>query len=258
MTGLISVIMPAYRAALTVREAIDSVLAQTDPNWELIVINDCSPDDTAEIVKTYLSDPRIRLLENAENSGVSLTRKKGVDAAAGDWIAFLDSDDKWAPEKLEKQRALQEQSGAELLFTGSTFMDENGKPIDWYLHAPAEISYRKLLDQNVISNSSVLVKKSIYLEHAAMNDSIHEDFACWLGALRAGCRARGIDEPLLIYRLSASSRSGNKIKAAKMNWKTYRWCGLSVPAAAYHMIGYTVNGLLKYRSIRKASEEKAP
>ena len=150
---LISIIMAAYNAEKTIEQAIESVLNQTYSNFELLVVNDCSEDQTVSLVRRIAEkDRRVRLISNKKNSGVSFTRKHGLKEATGKWIAILDSDDAWAPEKLEKQIALQKKTNADLLFTGSAFMDSDGKPIDWYLHAPAEISYRKLLKQNVLSN----------------------------------------------------------------------------------------------------------
>ena len=247
--GLISIIMAAYNANKTIRNAIESILAQTYTNWELLVVDDCSRDDTATVVSTY-SDPRIRLLQNSQNSGVSISRKKGMEAAQGEWIAVLDSDDAWMPDKLEKQMKLAHETGAELIFTGSSFMDNDGHTIDWQLHVPPVLSYRKLLKQNLISNSSVLVKASLYKQHYAIGDEMHEDFAIWLGITKTGRMAFGIDEPLLIYRVASSSKSSDKLRAAKMNWNTYRYAGLNPVTASYYMCWYAVKGLLKYRHLK--------
>ena len=130
--GLISIIMATYNAEKTIEQAISSVLNQTYPNFELLVVNDCSKDKTVEVVeKVAARDSRVRLISNVKNSGVSYTRKHGLEEAKGSWIAILDSDDAWAPEKLEKQIALQKRVNADLLFTGSAFMDSDGQPIDW-------------------------------------------------------------------------------------------------------------------------------
>ena len=249
--GLISIIMAAYNAEKTIRQAIDSVLNQTYTEWELLVVDDCSQDQTIAIVKDFsLKDSRVRLIQNEQNKGVSYTRWHGLQEAKGAWIAILDSDDAWSPDKLQKQVELQNRTGAELLFTGSAFMDADGNEIDWYLHAPATITYRQLLKQNLLSNSSALVKKELYEKHYAVGDAMHEDFAIWLGILKTGRKAYGVDEPLLIYRLDQNSKSGNKVKAAIMNWNTYRYVGLNPFAAFYYECWYVLKGLLKYKNLK--------
>ena len=246
---LVSIIMAAYNAEKTVEDAIKSVLEQTYVDWELLVINDCSKDHTAEAVVSF-TDPRIHLVNNEKNRGVSVSRKKGMEMAKGEWIAVLDSDDKWTPDKLEKQINLARETGAELIFTGSAFMDNDGNSIDWQLHVPTKLPYRELLKQNLISNSSVLVKAELYRKHYAIGDGMHEDFAIWLGITKEGKAAYGIDEPLLVYRLAKSSKSSNKFKAARMNWNTYRYIGLNSLSASYYMCWYIVKGLLKYRHLK--------
>ena len=249
---LISVVMPAYQAERTIALTIESVLAQTYRNLELIVIDDCSKDGTSAIVERYASaDCRIRMLTNGENRGVSDTRMRGVEVARSEWIAFLDSDDAWMPDKLEKQMAIQQKYNAQLVFTGSCFMNADGEPLDWILHVPERIGYRHLLKQNVISNSSVLLSRDVYLRCAVRERNLHEDFACWLNFLKEGNDAYGIDLPLLRYRISATSKSGNKWKAAKMNWNTYRAVGLGIEQATYYMGWYTVRGLLKYSNLKR-------
>lgn len=250
--GLISVIMAAYNAESTIRRSIASVLSQTYPHFELLVIDDGSHDATAAAADEMAAgDARIRVLKNGENHGVSYTRKRGLDAARGAWVAILDADDTWAPEKLEKQIARQKESGADLLFTGSAFVDAAGRSIPWYLHAPAEVTYRQLLKQNVLSNSSALVRKELYAEHFVARDDIHEDFAIWLKILKTGRKAYGVDEPLFTFRVSGSSKSGNKVLSARMNWKTYRYVGLNILSALYYEGWYIIRGLLKYRHLRR-------
>lgn len=256
----VSVVMPAYNAEKTIRMAIDSVLSQTFRNLELIVVDDCSKDATASVVKAYMEqDDRVRLYSNPQNCGVSLTRKYGVEKARGEWIAFLDSDDAWKANKLEKQMALAEENqDAKLIFTGSSFMDAEGEPIHWIMHAPKTIGYRTLLKQNLVSNSSVLILKCVFQQFAVTGNNMHEDFACWLNFLRAGNLAYGIDEPLFIYRLSTTSKSGNKLKAAKMNWNTYRAVGVNWFVAVWSMLCYGVKGLVKYTHIRHAKNTANP
>ena len=250
--GAVSVLMAAYNAEHTIAESIRSVLAQTYGKLELIVIDDASSDSTASIVRDFAQkDQRVRLLSKAHNGGVSAARKSGLSAAAGDWIAILDSDDLWTADKLEKQMTRQRETGAELLFTGSAFIDEAGKPKDWVLHVPETVNYQTLLKQNILSNSSALVKKTLFEQFFVENDKIHEDYALWLRITGSGVCAYGVDEPLLIYRLRTASKSGNKWKSAVMNWNTYRYVGLSVPLSCRCMLRYTINGLLKYRHFHR-------
>ena len=248
--GLISVVMAAYNAQKTIGQAIRSVLSQTYQNLELIVIDDCSTDQTVQVIRSF-SDSRLRLICNEKNCGVSRTRYRGAEAAKGTWIAILDSDDAWESQKLEKQAKLQARTHAELLFTGSAFMDQDGRRMEYTLHVPEEIHYRKLLKQNLVSNSSVLVRTDLYRTYYAMGDGMHEDFAIWLGITKSGRTAYGVDEPLLIYRLSDTSKSSDKRKAARMNWNTYRYIGLNPISAAYYMGWYTINGIRKYRQLKR-------
>ena len=255
--GRISIIMAAYNAEKTIEQAIYSVLCQTYPDFELLVVNDCSTDKTAALVAAIAEkDDRVRLISNEKNGGVSYTRKHGLEEARGEWIAILDSDDAWASEKLEKQIELQKKTNAELLFTGSAFMDADGKPIEWYLSAPAEVTYRQLLKQNVLSNSSALVRKELYAKYYAVGDGMHEDFAMWLNILKDGRKAYGVDEPLLIYRIAKSSKSGNKIKAARMNWNTYRYVGLNLVEALYYECWYMAKNIVKYANLKAAGKSR--
>lgn len=250
MEELVSIIMPAYNCEKYVSAAIESVICQTYFNWELIVVDDCSIDDTFAVISSYSDDKRIKVFGNEKNRGVSYTRLVAVSKAKGDWIAFLDSDDVWEPDKLVKQFILQKEKNAELIYTGSAFMNDLGNKYKWIFEVPTEVSYKELLKQNVISNSSTLVKKDLYVKFAPDRDDIHEDFACWLGILKTGVIAYGVNEPLLIYRLTNSSKSSNKFKAVGMNWKTYRYNGLSVFKTIYYMCWYIVKGLLKYKNLK--------
>ena len=247
---LVSIIMAAYNAEKTIAAAVESVLQQTYRQFELLVINDHSTDHTEEIVRHYAKrDSRIKRIDLPKNSGVSAARLAGARQAKGIWIAVLDSDDIWLPDKLEKQLVKQRETGAQLLYTGAGFMDAEGRPLRGYLSAPKMVSYRELLKQNRISNSSVLVKKELYLRYYVQRDDLHEDFALWLRLLRTGVKAYGVDEPLLIYRISSTSKSGKKWRSAKMNWNTYRYIGLGIAKSIYYMCWYAVNGVKKYGSI---------
>ena len=131
----ISVIMAAYNAERTISQAIESVLRQTEPGLELVIIDDCSTDRTVDIVRGF-QDDRIRLLHNNKNIGAAVTRYYGVKSATGDWIAILDSDDLWQPNKLERQIQVQKMCNADLVFTGSAFIASDGSPVKGILHVP--------------------------------------------------------------------------------------------------------------------------
>ena len=249
--GLISIIMAAYNAGKTVGFAVESVLNQTYKNFELIIVNDCSKDNTESIVQSYAAkDNRIKLISNEKNLGVSLTRLEALKNCSGEWIAILDSDDAWMPEKLEKQIELQRSKNAEVIFTGVKYIDSEGESLDWELKVPEEIGYKKLLKQNLITNSSALVRKSLFSDNYAIGDDMHEDFAVWLNILKSGLKAYAVPESLIIYRVSSGSKSGNKFRSAVMNWKTYRYMGLNIIKSAYYMIWYTVNGIMKYKNLK--------
>ena len=213
---LVSIIMPAYNSEKFIRQAVDSILGQTFTNYELIVVEDCSTDKTLDILNEYSSEnSRITLIRNEKNSGVSYSRNRAISIATGEYIAFLDSDDMWDNQKLEKQvNYVKSNPNADFVFTGSAFIDENDKPLNHILHVPDKISFNDLLKQNIISCSSVFIKRSIIQDIKMPNDKMHEDFATWLTILKNQKYAYGIDEPLLIYRLSSNSKSSNKIKAA--------------------------------------------
>lgn len=248
---LISIVMPVYNCERYIMQAVESVIAQTYQNWELLIINDASQDNTQSIVNELAQkDSRIHVYDNAENSGVSKTRNRGVTLAKGDWIAFLDSDDAWAVEKLEKQvNFLQTNEEAELIFTGSAFINEDNQRAGYELHVPQTVDFRELLKQNVISCSSVLIKKEYLLLYSMPGDKMHEDYTVWLRTLKKVQFAYGIDEPLLIYRISSNSKSGNKLNAAKMQYRVYRFVGLNIFQAMHYMVWYTVRNLRKYRKI---------
>ena len=174
-----------------------------------------------------------------------------MDQAKGEWIAFLDSDDCWAPEKLQKQLAFAKANHCSFTFTGSGFMDENGNRLSYYLPAPKRLAFRQLLKQNLISCSSVLIRRDLLSHFPTDSERMHEDFALWLQILKERTpTAMGLDEPLLIYRLSAASKSGNKLKAACMTFRVYRYVGLSLPAAIYYWGWYTVRSLRKYGKLK--------
>ena len=178
--GLVSIIMPSWNTAKFISESIQSVINQTYKNWEMIIIDDSSKDSTHDIISRYnIIDSRIRVISLEKNSGVSNERNIGISEAQGSWIAFLDSDDIWQPTKLEKQMELINREKVEFVFTGSSFIDSENKPLGTVFEVPEKISYKKLRNHNVISCSSVLINKRFFSEFMMENDGMSEDYALW-------------------------------------------------------------------------------
>lgn len=254
-SALISVILPAYNAEKTLEETVNSVLAQSYYKLELVIIDDGSTDGTKALAESIAErDPRVRVISNEKNIGVLKTRLRGVRASMGQWIAFIDADDLWSKNKLKRQMMLQEETGSVLVYSGSGYIGSDGNDISWVLHVPPEVTYRKLLLQNVISNSSVVVKKDIFLKYSPFSEDhrdMHEDFACWLLILKERHVVSGIDEPLITYRVHRKSMTGNKFHSAVLNWYTYRYIGLNVFEAAFYMVSYAVRGLIKYSHLNR-------
>lgn len=247
---LVSIVMPAYNCEKYIVDAINSVLAQTYQNWELLVLDDGSKDNTLQIINEFgKKDSRVRPLQNEKNMGVSATRNKGIDLATGDWIAFLDSDDLWEPSKLEKQLKVANVQSAEFLFTGSSYINEEGELFKGIFEVPERVTYKKLRKHNVISCSSVLVKKKYFKNIKMEKDDIHEDYAVWLRILKLGVTAYGLNEPLLVYRISKNSKSGNKLKTVKMTYKVFRFIGINPIGATYFMLRHIFASVGKYRRI---------
>ncbi len=249
----VTVVMPAYNSEKTIGDAIESVLAQTYTDFELIVVDDCSKDRTAEVVQGYVSrDPRVRLICNEINGGVSKSRNRAVQEASNDWIAFLDSDDCWTCEKLEEQlRAAEQHPECKLFFTATDYISEDGDHYGYILHVPEKVTFKDVLKQNVVSCSSVLVAKEMLLKYP-MPDlrHIHEDLSVWLKILSETPYAVGIDKPMLIYRISASAKSGNKVKAAKMQWRTYRYNKVPFVTSVVCFAIYAFRNIKKYFLIK--------
>ena len=251
---LVSVVMPAYNAQEYIEVAIRSVLSQTFSDFELLVVDDGSIDQTAEIIQRLAEeDERIVFLKNDQNSGVSATRNYAILQAKGEWIAFLDSDDLWRKDKLEKQlKLLQSYPDGVLSYTASAFIDKNGKRSSYIMEAPLEVNYQMLLRRNLLSCSSVMVKKEVIRRYPMGHDKMHEDYSTWLQILREVRCAYGINEPLLIYRLTANSKSSNRVKSAKMLYRSYRYLGYNDIVAIFLVLQYLFYSIHKRRMIARS------
>lgn len=242
---LVSVIIPAYGCAETICHAIDSALIQ-DVALEVLVLNDCSPDDLDAIMETYRREPRIRYLKNEKNLGAAATRNRGVSLARGVYVAFLDADDWWEKDKLTKQLARMKDGQVVLCATGRELITPEGKGTGRVIGVSEHITYRMLLLHNCINCSSVLVRTDVAREFPMQHEDSHEDHIAWLGILKKYRWAAAINEPLLKYRLTSDGKSGNKLKSAGMTYRAYRYAGFSVIGAAILFCTYAVNGLWKY------------
>lgn len=249
----VSVIMPAYNASKYIDAAINSVIAQTYPYWELIVIDDCSNDNTLQIINDYAQkDNRITVLRNNENLGVSATRNKGINHSKYNWIAFLDSDDIWVTNKLKTQINFIRQQNVEFVFTGSSFINSKSIMYKGIFNVPEIVDYKTLKKQNVINTSSVVIKKE-YLERNPMikNNDLHEDFIAWLKILKEIDYAYGISEPLTIYRISWDSKSGNKFRSVIMTYKGFRHLKMNIFQSLYFTFRHSIGAFFKYSKLRK-------
>lgn len=241
----VSVIIPAYRCANFIEKAVDSALCQDVP-VEILVINDCSPDDLDPIMEKYREFPQVRYLKNEKNLGVAETRNKGVQLARGEYIAFLDADDCWEPEKLKKQLRLLEEKNAVICSTARELMSLDGQLSGYVIPVQEEFTFRDLLLQNQINCSSVLMKREVALEFPMGHDDGHEDYLMWLQVLRKYGTGYAINEPLLKYRISDTGKSGSKWNSAKMTYRTYRYMGFGFFKSAYYFVNYAFHGVRKY------------
>lgn len=242
---LVSVIIPAYNCAGTIGDTLESVLRQR-VSMEILVINDCSPDQLDETMAAYRDNPCIVYLKNGQNLGASGSRNKAVAMAKGKYVAFVDSDDQWAADKLEKQVDALEATGAVLCCTARELLTPEGKPTGRIIPVKPVISYRELLKHNSINCSSVLIPAEIAREFPMEHEDSHEDYITWLKVLRKYGNAVGINEPLLKYRLTTTGKSGNKLKSAAMTYKVYRYMGFNHLKSLWCFASYAANGVAKY------------
>lgn len=246
---LVSVLMPAYNGEKYIETAVGSVLAQSLTDWELIVIDDCSRDATYEIAQQLSrQDGRIRLYRNARNLGPAQTRNRGLDLCRGEYVALLDCDDVWYPDKLEKQVELARREQADIVYCGYAIVGERGERLCRDFIVPASTDMESTLVRSVISCSTALLSKSVTEHYRFPVDCYHEDLALWLRLLGDGRKAVGTPEILAQYRIHPESRACHKVTVARRRWQLYRsMLGLSVRESAYYFLQYTLAGIQKYQ-----------
>lgn len=247
MKDTISIIVPVYNAEKYILETISCIKRQTYANWELLLVDDGSVDAGRQVIEAALKkepDERIRLFVK-ENTGAAQTRNLGLKEASGRYIAYLDADDLWEEEKLEKQLMFMREKEAAFSFTGYEFADENGVGMGKVVKVPASLSYKQALKNTTIFTSTVMFDtEKISKEQLNMPIVKSEDTALWFKVLRQGYTAYGLNENLVRYRRVGGSLSANKLEALRRIWNLYRKAeGLSVPYSVYNFCFWAVRAV---------------
>ncbi|MEC3906316.1 glycosyltransferase family 2 protein [Tamlana sp. 2201CG12-4] len=237
--SLVSIVTPMYDSESYISETINTVIHQTYTNWELLLIDDGSKDNTLKVIQPFLEDfPNITLLKNDENLGAALSRNKGIKAAKGDYIAFLDADDLWKPHKLETQLAFMKKQNCAICFSSYELIDEKGNALNKEVRALKELTYSKLLRSNYIGNLTGIYSVKVLGKITLPNLRKRQDWLLWLAAIKkSGKPALGIQESLAWYRVRKGSMSSNKLNLVKHNYWVYKkGLGFSTLKSIYVMM----------------------
>ena len=247
---MISIVTPVYNAAAFIRQTMEMVQAQTYTDWELILVDDGSKDNSCEVIEDYLKenpDERIRLIKKGINEGAALSRNRGIKEAKGRYIAFLDADDVWLTHKLQRQMEFMKEKDAGFVFSAYEFGDEEAIGTGRIVHVPDSLTHKKALSRTVIFTTTVLLdttkvsKDLIYMPNVPSEDS-----ATWWQILRNGHVARGLDEVVAIYRRPGKSLSSNKLKAIQRIWYLYRNVEkLSLPSSCIAFVGWAYRATVR-------------
>jgi teichuronic acid biosynthesis glycosyltransferase TuaG len=244
---VVSVVMPAYNSNSTVEAAIRSVQLQTYGRWELIIVDDHSTDGTWLSLQNFSAmDPRIKIHRHARNHGVAAARNTAVSSCRARYIAFLDSDDCWLPDKLEMQLEVMVRGSLAVSYTQfRTFRVSPDAPGP-LIRPPASLTYERLLRNTCMACSTVMIDTlKVGLPH--FPSVRHEDFACWLSLLKRGASAGIVPRDLMRYRRSTSSVSGNKLRSALWVWRIYRDVeNIWLPKSIWVFLCYATRGIRKY------------
>ncbi len=245
---LISIIVPVYNVEKFIVETMDCVRQQTYPHWELLLVEDGSRDNCVAVIEEYIKntgDTRIRLIRQPSNMGAANARNRGLGEANGRYIAYLDADDLWVPEKLERELCFMKEKDIAFAFTGYEFADEQGNGLGKIVRVPATLTYKEALKNTTIFTTTVMfdtdkIDKKL-LEMPVMKS---EDTALWWKILRNGYTAYGLDENLVKYRRAGKSLSSNKLEAVRRIWNLYRRAeGMSVISSAWHFCFWAVRAV---------------
>ena len=246
---LVSIITPAYRAEHVILETINSVINQTYSNWEMLIADDCSPDNTTGVIlAAAVGDSRIRLIRCECNGGPAAARNAALQQARGRWVAFLDSDDLWMPTKLEETLEFAKRKNSALTFTGFRRISSDSFFVGHFVDIPDKLNYRQLLSNTAIATSTVLIDRNMVGE-VNMQSVYYDDFVCWLGILKRDFTAYGLRKDLMRYRVVSGSVSRNKRRSALEVWRTYREVeSLSLSRSVWSFLGYALRASKKYRN----------
>ncbi|KXI22134.1 glycosyltransferase family 2 protein [Photobacterium sanguinicancri] len=248
---LVSIIMPCYNVSKFVRDSIESVFMQTYKNWELILINDCSTDNTLDIIREVAAkDNRVVVLSNLENKGGAISRNLAVDIAKGRYIAFLDSDDIWRKDKLKIQISFMKRNNFGFTFSDYTpFSESKSSTTLNSIIGPRSVSYRRLLHNNVIGCLTVVYDVTFYGKFLFPISKKRHDFALWLQMLKKFDVANNVGIDLAYYRIHSNSLSSNKADAFQSYFNVlHKLEGLSYPRAFSYTVLCSFLTLLKKKT----------
>ena len=247
-SDLVSIITPVYNCEKLIEETMSSVKAQTYENWEMILVDDCSTDNSAKIIKNYAKrDSRIKYFKLKENSGAAVARNTALEKSNGRFIAYLDSDDLWMKDKLEKQVKFMKKNKYAFTCTDYEKIDEEGNSLK-IVNIPKKVNYNLFLRNTIIQTVGVMVDTEITGKEVLVMPNIRrrQDAATWAQILKAGHDCYQVPETLSVYRVVSNSLSSNKFKAVKMNWYWYRKIEkLPLWKTCYCFIGYAFNAVKK-------------
>ncbi|HEO98691.1 MAG: glycosyltransferase family 2 protein [Campylobacterales bacterium] len=245
----VTIVTPSYNSEKFIAQTIESVLNQTYREWEMIIVDDKSTDNTVELIEPYAQkDKRIKYIVLEENSGPAVARNRAIEEAQGRYIAFLDADDLWMPQKLEKQITFMQRENIALSYTGYYRFEQSTDQIKDEITVPLKVDYHELLKQNIIGCLTAVYDTKIVGKVTMPLIRKRQDFGLWLKILKEVPYAYAINEPLAYYRIHNDSISSNKIISSQYNWKLYREVEkLPWYKALYYFAWYTYRSLLKYK-----------
>lgn len=253
-TALVSIITPSFNSEKFIAETIQSVQNQTHQNWEMIIVDDCSNDNTVSIIERFgANDDRIRFFKLEKNSGAGIARETALSKATGDYIAFLDADDLWKPLKLEKQLQFLKENKTPFTFSFYDCIDEAGNPLNKRVEAPRNLSYQQLFFCNYVGNLTGIYDVNYFGKIAISSTRKRQDWMVWLTILKKIKTAKPVPESLAFYRIRDNSLSASKADLLKHNFAVYRtFHGFSYVSSLFIMIGFLFTQLLiKPRYIKK-------